>query len=119
MPLPHNLKTAEAVESIVRKCGAIPATIGCLEGKLIVGMTLREITTLATAPVVTKISRRDLAVVTARRLTGGTTIAGTMILAHMAGIKVFAPGVSTLQLLILGAGRGPSRGRIMYIRLYC
>ena len=93
MPYPRNVETALRVESIIRDHGAIPATIGCIEGQLHVGMTSNEIETLARSKSVTKISRRDLAVVAARGLTGGTTIAGTMILAHMAGIKVFATGV--------------------------
>ena len=62
---------------------------------MLVGMTSNEIESLATAANPTKISRRDLAVVAARGLTGGTTIAGTMVLAHMAGIKVFATGVGS------------------------
>jgi pseudouridine-5'-phosphate glycosidase len=94
MPFPRNLETAMSVESIIRKHGAIPATIGCLDGKLFVGMTSNEIELLAKTPQAAKISRRDFAVVAARGMTGGTTIAGTMILAHMAGIKVFATGVS-------------------------
>ena len=94
MPFPRNLETAMSVESVIREHGAIPATIGCLNGKLFVGMTSNEIELLAKTSKATKISRRDLAVVTARGMTGGTTIAGTMILAHMAGIKVFATGVS-------------------------
>jgi pseudouridylate synthase len=93
MPFPRNLETAISVESIIRKQGAVPATIGCLNGKLYVGMTVKEIEALARTPSASKISRRDLAVVAARGLTGGTTIAGTMVLAHMAGIKVFATGV--------------------------
>jgi pseudouridine-5'-phosphate glycosidase len=96
MPFPRNLETAISVESIIRKHGAIPATIGCLNGKLHVGMTLNEIELLAKTSPAAKISRRDFAVVAARGMTGGTTIAGTMILAHMAGIKVFATGVSPL-----------------------
>lgn len=82
-----------SVESIIRGQGAVPATISCLNGKLLVGMTSTEIETLAKSANPAKLSRRDLAVVTARGETGGTTIAGTMILAHMAGIKVFATGV--------------------------
>jgi pseudouridine-5'-phosphate glycosidase len=83
-----------SVESMIRKHGAIPATIGCLNGKLYVGMTSNEIELLAKTSGAAKISRGDFAVVAARGMTGGTTIAGTMILAHMAGIKVFATGVS-------------------------
>ena len=96
MPYPQNLETALSLESIVRKSGVLPATIGCLNGHFLVGMTSSEIEALAKAPSPSKISRRDFAVVAARGWTGGTTIAGTMILAHMAGIKVFATGVSAL-----------------------
>jgi pseudouridine-5'-phosphate glycosidase len=94
MPFPQNLEVALSVESIIRKLGAVPATIGCLRGRLHVGMSQAEIELLAKAPKAAKISRRDFAVVTARGLSGGTTIAGTMVLAHMAGIKIFATGVS-------------------------
>jgi pseudouridylate synthase len=101
MPYPRNLETAISVESIIRKHGAIPATIGCLNGRLFVGMTASEIEVLARTLSATKISRRDIAVAAARGLTGGTTIAGTMVLAHMAGIKVFATGVDILFLFWL------------------
>ena len=93
MPFPRNLETAQSVESIIRRNGAVPATIGCINGKSLVGMTSEEILSLAKSSSPVKISRRDLAVVAAKGLTGGTTIAGTMILAHMTGIKVFATGV--------------------------
>jgi len=96
MPYPRNLETALAVEKIIRNNGAIPATIGCLEGKFHVGMSSPEIEALAKSSAAAKISRRDFAVVAARGLTGGTTIAGTMVLAHMAGITVFATGVHRL-----------------------
>ena len=92
MPFPRNLETAVSVESIIRDNGAIPATIGCIEGQLHVGMTSNDIEVLAESKSAVKISRRDFAVVAARGMTGGTTIAGTMVLAHMAGIKVFATG---------------------------
>jgi pseudouridylate synthase len=95
MPYPRNVETALSVEKIVRIHGAIPATIGCLNGKLLVGMSSGEIEILAKASNPVKISRRDLAVVSVRNQTGGTTIAGTMVLAHMAGIKVFATGVNS------------------------
>ena len=95
MPFPRNLETALSVESIIRDNGAIPATIGCINGLLHVGMTSHEIEVLAESKAAAKISRRDFAVVAARGMTGGTTIAGTMVLAHMAGIKVFATGVGS------------------------
>jgi pseudouridylate synthase len=117
MPYPRNVETALKVESIIRDHGAIPATIGCIEGQLQVGMTSHEIETLANSKAATKISRRDLAVVAARGLTGGTTIAGTIVLAHMAGIKVFATGVRKVREagLILGNGRCPSWRRVVYV----
>ena len=93
MPYPRNLETAISVEAIIRDNGAVPATIGCIKGQLHVGMTSHEIEVLANSKSAAKISRRDFAVVAARGMTGGTTIAGTMVLAHMAGIKVFATGV--------------------------
>jgi len=103
---------ALSVESIIRNQGAIPATISCLDGRFLVGMTSKEIETLAKVEKAAKISRRDLAVVSSRGMTGGTTIAGTMILAHMAGIKVFATGVCRAEsLLIIGSRRGPPQRR--------
>ena len=96
MSYPRNLETALSVESIIRDNGAVQATIGCIEGQLRVGMTSQEIEILAKSKSAAKISRRDFAVVAARGLTGGTTIAGTMVLAHMAGVKVFATGVRNL-----------------------
>jgi pseudouridine-5'-phosphate glycosidase len=107
MSFPHNLETALAVESIIRENGALPATIGCLDGRLYVGMKESEIETLAKAKSAIKVSRRDLVVAAARGLTGGTTIAGTMILARLAGIKVFATGVCLLfRLKINSKGNG-------------
>ena len=97
MPFPQNIEIALSVESIIRDIGAVPATVGCLEGRLYVGMTQPEIELLARATPASKISRRDLAVVTGMGLTGGTTVAGTMVLAHMAGIKIFATGVGHLD----------------------
>ena len=112
MPFPRNLETALSVESIIRKQGAVPATIGCLNGKFLIGMTRREIELLANSKSTVKISRRDVAVAGARGLTGGTTISGTMILAHMAGIRVFATGVPmihTISINFKGLG-GVHRG---------
>jgi pseudouridine-5'-phosphate glycosidase len=109
MPFPQNLEMALSVESVIRRGGAIPATISCLNGTFRIGMSRSEIELLATARGANKISRRDLAVVSARGTTGGTTIAGTMILAHMAGIKIFATGVGTLKRGVkVGTWRRPS-----------
>lgn len=92
MPYPQNVETALEVEAQVRASGAIPATIGIMAGRLKIGLTPEEIEAFGKAPDVVKVSRRDLATVVARKLDGATTVATTMILAEMAGIKVFATG---------------------------
>ncbi len=93
MPYPRNLKTALEVERIVRSNGATPATIAILGGRLKAGVTPEEIETLAKrGQAVTKVSRRDLPYVVARGGDGATTVAATMILAAMAGIRLFATG---------------------------
>ncbi|KAH8246663.1 hypothetical protein KR038_002799 [Drosophila bunnanda] len=94
MPMPENVTTALAVEEQVRCHGAIPATIGILDGRIKVGLTREELTLLAEKPrdQVIKCSRRDLPFVVARKQSGGTTVAATMIIAHQVGIKVFATG---------------------------
>jgi len=94
MPMPENVITALAVEEEVRQNGAIPATIGILDGRIKVGLTREELTTLAKKPreQVIKCSRRDLPFVVSRRQSGGTTVAATMIIAHRVGIRVFATG---------------------------
>lgn len=92
MPYPKNVETALNVEKIVRENGAIPATIAILNGRLKVGLSPEEIEFLGKAPNVEKTSRRDIPFIIAKGLTGATTVASTMILAAMAGIKVFATG---------------------------
>ncbi|KAI8034923.1 uncharacterized protein LOC128253560 [Drosophila gunungcola] len=94
MPMPENVLTALAVEEQVRLNGAIPATIGILDGRIKVGLTREELTTLAKKPreQVIKCSRRDLPFVVSRRQSGGTTVAATMLIAHRVGIRVFATG---------------------------
>lgn len=92
MPYPKNVETALNVEKIVRDNGAIPATIAILNGRLKVGLNPEEIEFLGKAPNVQKTSRRDIPFIIAKGLTGATTVASTMILAAMAGIKVFATG---------------------------
>ncbi len=93
MPYPQNVETALAVENIIRENGAVPATICVIGGRLKAGCTKEEIEYLGKAgPKVTKASRRDLAVLCARKADGATTVTTTMIIAHMAGIKVFATG---------------------------
>jgi pseudouridine-5'-phosphate glycosidase len=94
LPAPTNLETAQAMEEAVRRAGAIPATIAIIEGKICIGLSADQLSYLAAlpGPAVRKCSRRDLPLVVARRENGATTVAGTMILAHLAGIPVFATG---------------------------
>lgn len=92
MPYPKNVETALEVERIIRENGAIPATIAILGGKLKVGLTEEEVEYLGKAKNVVKTSRRDIPFIVAKKLDGATTVASTMILAAMAGIKIFATG---------------------------
>ena len=93
MPYPQNVETALKVESIIRENGAVPATIAILGGRLKAGLTPEEIEYLGKkGHEVTKASRRDLAVLVSRGEDGATTVTTTMMIAHMAGIQVFATG---------------------------
>jgi pseudouridine-5'-phosphate glycosidase len=93
MPFPGNVETALAVEDVVRNNGATPATIAILDGRLQVGLSADEIQRLGRQGTdVVKCSRRDLPFVVARKQDGATTVAATMIIAAMAGIRVFATG---------------------------
>ncbi|WIF95334.1 pseudouridine-5'-phosphate glycosidase [Caminicella sporogenes] len=92
MPYPENINTALKVEEIVRESGAVPATIAILNGKLKVGLKREEIEYLAKNKNVVKASRRDIPFVIAKKLDGATTVAATMIIANLAGIKVFVTG---------------------------
>ncbi|MBL4830319.1 MAG: pseudouridine-5'-phosphate glycosidase [Aliivibrio sp.] len=93
MPYPQNVETALKVEAIIRENGAVPATIAILSGRLKVGMTHDEIEYLGKAgQAVIKTSRRDIPFMVSQQADGATTVASTMILAAMAGIKVFATG---------------------------
>ena len=93
MPYPQNVETAYACERVCRENGAVPATCAIIGGKLCAGLTPEEIDYLGREGTkVTKASRRDLPLLIARGMDGATTVAATMIVAHMAGIKVFATG---------------------------
>ena len=93
MPYPQNVETALEVERIIRENGAVPATIGIIGGRLKAGMTAEEIEYFGKKGAgIAKASRRDLAVLCAAGQDGATTVTTTMIIAHMAGIKVFATG---------------------------
>ncbi|MDZ4178889.1 MAG: pseudouridine-5'-phosphate glycosidase [Coriobacteriia bacterium] len=93
-PYPDNIECAREAERVARECGAVPATIAVLSGRLTVGLDESQLEFLATAgPArIIKASRRDLGVLIARRLDGATTVAATMIVAALAGIDVFATG---------------------------
>ena len=92
LPRPQNLSLARDMESTVREEGAVPATIGVLEGKVRIGMSEADLDELANDPEPRKISQRDFAIAAVNAENGGTTVAGTMFAAHQAGIKVFATG---------------------------
>lgn len=93
MPYPRNVETALMVEQAVRDCGAVPATIAVIGGRLKAGLSRDEIEYLGkTGRGVAKASRRDLPALVARGADGATTVTTTMIIARMAGIKVFATG---------------------------
>ena len=92
MPFPQNMEFAHKVEEIVRAEGAIPATTAIIGGKLKVGLTSEELDLMCKGEGVGKVSRRDVAVYLATGKTGATTVATTMMIAAMAGIKVFATG---------------------------
>jgi pseudouridine-5'-phosphate glycosidase len=92
LPYPANIEVAGAMEAAVRAEGAIPATIGILDGCIVIGLTSEEIQHLGTAPQVQKVSRRDLAITLATKRWGATTVAGTMMCANMVGIRFFATG---------------------------
>ena len=93
MPYPQNVETALNVERVIRDNGAVPATIAILGGRLKAGLTPEEIEYLGkTGQAVTKASRRDLPVLVAKGMDGATTVTTTMMIAHMAGINIFATG---------------------------
>src|SRR5581483_2945542 len=92
MPHPQNLETAQALEQIVRDHGAVPATIAVIGGDYKVGLSAAELNTLATDGNVMKLSARDLPLAAVKRIHGATTVAATMRLAALAGIRVFATG---------------------------
>ena len=93
MPYPQNVETALRVEQVIRENGAVPATIAILGGRLKAGLTPEEIEYLGkTGQAVTKASRRDLPVIVAKGMDGATTVTTTMMIAHMAGIQIFATG---------------------------
>ena len=92
MPYPKNVECALAVEKVIRDNGAIPATIGIINGEPIVGMSPEEIEEFGKRKGITKCSRRDLPIICATKLWGATTVSATMILSALAGIEFFVTG---------------------------
>lgn len=92
MPYPDNTRMAEGVEQIIREERATPATIAVIDGRIKIGLTDKERVALAQTTGAMKLSRADLAFAVSQKRTGGTTVAATMIAAHLAGISVFATG---------------------------
>ena len=92
MPYPKNVETALRVEKVIRDHGAIPATIGIIDGEPVIGMSPEEIEQFGKRKGVVKASRRDLPIIYAKKMWGATTVAATMILANQAGIEVFVTG---------------------------
>ena len=92
LPYPLNLETARTADTVVREAGAVPATVGVLAGRLCVGLAAAEIERFAQARGIAKLSSRDLAAVIAGGGDGATTVAGTLVAAALAGIRIFATG---------------------------
>ena len=92
MPYPKNVETALLVEKTVRDNGAIPATIGIIDGEIIVGMSPKQIEDFGKKKGIAKVSKRDLPIVVAKKAYGATTVSATMIIAKMAGIPLFVTG---------------------------
>lgn len=92
MPYPQNVATAREVEAIIRSEGAVPATIGIIKGRVKIGLTDEELENFGQNRSVEKVSRRDFPLLIAQKMDGATTVAGTMIAAQWAGIRVFVTG---------------------------
>ncbi|RMF60750.1 MAG: pseudouridine-5'-phosphate glycosidase [Calditrichaeota bacterium] len=92
MPYPQNIETARRVEDIVRSEGAVPATIAILDGKIVVGLTEQELERVAQGADFLKVSRRDIPLVIAKKRNGATTVAATMFIAALTGIRVLVTG---------------------------
>ena len=92
MPYPENVDFAKKIEQEIRDLGAVPATLAIIDGRLKAGLTEEELLTMCKGEGVCKVSRRDMPIVIANKMTGATTVATTMIIANLAGIRVFATG---------------------------
>ena len=94
LPYPQNLELARDMEAVVRRAGAMPATIAVVGGDVKIGLSGDELSQLARGRNLMKISRRDLAAAVFRKATGGTTVSATMYVAYQAAIRAFATGGS-------------------------
>ncbi len=92
MPYPQNVEMAKRCEQIIRDNGAIPATIGIINGVIKIGLSDSELEYMANSKNIAKVSRRDFAWIVSKKLSGATTVASTMIASKLAGIKVFVTG---------------------------
>lgn len=92
MPYPKNVETARKVEQIVRKQGAVPATIGIINGRIKIGLTDDELEYMGKEKDILKVSRRDLPIIISKKLSGATTVSTTMFCSSLVGIKVFVTG---------------------------
>ncbi|MBQ7250617.1 MAG: pseudouridine-5'-phosphate glycosidase [Bacilli bacterium] len=92
MPYPKNVETALSVERVIRDQGAVPATIGIIDGEIVIGMTPDQIEDFGKKKGIAKVSKRDLPIVVAKKLYGATTVSATMLCAKMAGIDIFVTG---------------------------
>ena len=92
LPRPRNLELARDMEAAVRKGDAVPATIALLDGEIRIGLSVEELVRLSESDSTLKVSHRDFATAIVKKMSGGTTVAGTMFAAHNAGIQVFATG---------------------------
>lgn len=92
MPYPDNLTTATDVEAIIRKQGAVPATVAIFEGKIHIGLTKKTMEHFAESKEITKASRRDIAYMLSRKISASTTVAATMFCAHLANLPLFVTG---------------------------
>ena len=92
MPYPENINMAKEVEAIIRKAGAIPATVAVINGMIKIGLDDEDLLLLSQSKDIMKVSKRDIGYVVSKQQHGATTVSATMLIAAMAGIKVFATG---------------------------
>lgn len=92
LPYPQNLQLAQDMEAEVRQQGAVPATVGVVDGRVYVGLSAGQLAALAQGDGLVKVSVRDYGPAMAKGLSGGTTVAGTLLAAHLAGLRIFATG---------------------------